>query len=192
VRLRARCACGARAQRRPHGSRAALSPAPARLCDVFKPLNLPERTLLFFPLNDAPDALTPNAGTHWSLLVFSRRSERFYHYDSMPGSANARVAAHVAAVVWRVLLKLTFRDMSTAAPPLETPAFPAQRNSSDCGVYVCFLINALCLAGGPVDFSAVCTPAAVGAFRGHMNVTLQRMREEYEQLRGRSVVGGEC
>ncbi len=96
---------------------------------------------------------------------------------------------HIAAVIWAVLLRLTFRDATSPLPPTEVPAFQPQTNAHDCGVYVCFLLNALCLSGGPVDFSAVCTPDAVRAYRGHMNVTLSRMREEYEQLRGKSVVG---
>ena len=115
--------------------------------------------------------------------------ERFFHYDSVPASTNVKVAEHVADVVWCVLLRLLHRDKTIERKPTITPPLTPQIGGSDCGVYVAFLTNAIILAGSCVDLSLVATPAAIRAYRGHMNVTLSRAREEYAQLRGETVVG---
>lgn len=37
---------------------------------------------IFFPINES-ETKKPQAGSHWSLLVFSRPERAFYHYDSL-------------------------------------------------------------------------------------------------------------
>ncbi|VVC92141.1 unnamed protein product [Leptidea sinapis] len=50
-----------------------------------EPLKIEAKKFVFFALNDnsAPDMV---GGSHWSLLVYSRDENSFFHYDSMCGS----------------------------------------------------------------------------------------------------------
>ena len=152
-------------------------------------MKLENRLLVFWPVNDS--TAEPNSGTHWTLLVYSARDETFFHYDSVPGSPNGPVAEHAADVIWNIMLRLNHRDVTTERKPIKTPKLVSQIGDADCGVYVCYLSNAIALAGSCVDLSTIATPKAIRAFRGYMNINLSRAREEYAQLIGNTVVGNQ-
>lgn len=50
-----------------------------------EPLNIKTKKFVFFALNDN-DSPERAGGSHWSLLVFSRNENCFYHLDSSAGS----------------------------------------------------------------------------------------------------------
>ena len=58
-------------------------------------LRVPE--LILIPVNDADDGQMANAGTHWTLLAFSRLDTGLHFFDSMGSGACARTAKILSA-----------------------------------------------------------------------------------------------
>lgn len=107
----------------------------AEVAAFLQPLGLPTKRAVFLAINDncGPAA----GGTHWSLLVYLREKNGFFHYDSHSRSnaAHARkVAGNLEAFLGHKGDRLAFVEEST----------PAQQNSYDCGMYVICGAEALC------------------------------------------------
>uniref|UniRef100_A0A182P0U1 Ubiquitin-like protease family profile domain-containing protein n=1 Tax=Anopheles epiroticus TaxID=199890 RepID=A0A182P0U1_9DIPT len=91
-----------------------------------EPLRAQQRSFVFFALND--NQLADRAGgTHWSLLVFSRPEQAFYHFDSSR-NANGSYARQLVAVLKRAL--------HCPDAQLRTGDCLQQSNGYDCGVHV--------------------------------------------------------
>lgn len=89
------------------------------------PLNGAEKSFIFFPLNDNDEDRA--GGSHWSLLVFSRPEQTFYHFDSLNNTS--------------IKPYFTFlRNLSYALRcpdfDVKSPACVKQTNGYDCGIYV--------------------------------------------------------
>ncbi|XP_074645267.1 sentrin-specific protease 8-like isoform X1 [Tubulanus polymorphus] len=97
-----------------------------------EPLDLPNKEAIFLAVNDNAD-VNHTGGSHWSLLLYHRRSNQFEHYDSSNGS-NSTIAATLVHKIWTYLAtecKPKYKEISDA---------PQQVNSHDCGVYcICFV-----------------------------------------------------
>lgn len=94
------------------------------------PIDAKSYDFLFFPLNDC-DSIEAG-GSHWSLLIYSRREEMCYHFDSSC-NINSSVAKKFARNVIKYFLgkqEARYTEMNC----------PQQNNSYDCGLFV------LCLA----------------------------------------------
>ncbi|KAI9244851.1 hypothetical protein BDA99DRAFT_472460 [Phascolomyces articulosus] len=92
------------------------------------PPNLNHYDALFIPVSDS----RPHAGfsgSHWSLLVFLKRSHAFYYYDSM-GESNIAAARLTAR---RMIAILGYANQPPRFIHMNTPH---QANSADCGAYV--------------------------------------------------------
>ncbi|XP_050666214.1 sentrin-specific protease 8 [Leptidea sinapis] len=92
-----------------------------------EPLKIEAKKFVFFALNDnsAPDMV---GGSHWSLLVYSRDENSFFHYDSMCGS-NHNVAWSFSSHLMSYFSKaglIHFSDKECIQ----------QSNGYDCGVHV--------------------------------------------------------
>lgn len=110
---------------------------PLDLEDALKSLNLAHSDAVLVPISDSGDPGQVLGGSHWSLLVYSRRSaplRRFWHIDSLRGSRNASAAAEVALALSR-LVDPGAADPTRAASVVEV-ACSQQRNGHDCGLYV--------------------------------------------------------
>ncbi|CDH48725.1 cysteine proteinase [Lichtheimia corymbifera JMRC:FSU:9682] len=109
------------------------------------PRDLDKADAIFIPINDSRP-LAAYSGSHWSLMVFLRRFNAFFYYDSM-GQSNGREAQLTRAQ----LTPLLGLQHSPAFIPVETPQ---QNNSADCGVYVIAitdnLVQRLLQTGGNV------------------------------------------
>lgn len=46
-------------------------------------LQLEQKDVVFLPINDNAEPGVAFGGSHWSLLVYVRRANQFWHYDSM-------------------------------------------------------------------------------------------------------------
>ena len=164
------------------------------LLDAFTPLEVPTRQMIFVPLSSdlhpAPERPPGfKGGAHRSLLVWVRREDRFYHYDSGKGAPNSDSALRVATKLWAMMLRLQFRDKGTPMPGLATPRFQHQTRECESGVYALFLTNLLSLAGSTVDVAPLATPLAIFKYRAHMSEVVFQMIEEYNQLKGLSLLG---
>jgi sentrin-specific protease 8 len=83
------------------------------------------KELVLFPVNNAPKTCEA-CGTHWSLLVFEARSQRFYAYDSLHTTipeSTRRLAAKLAPLLCTKPARLFFLPSAN------------QSNSYDCGCF---------------------------------------------------------
>ncbi|CAH2092922.1 unnamed protein product [Euphydryas editha] len=100
---------------------------PDEISIFLEPLDINNKMLVFFALNDN-DSPDKAGGSHWSLLVFSRKENCFYHLDSSSGS-NHNVAWDFASHIMSYLSKggtINFVDKECLQ----------QNNGYDCGVHL--------------------------------------------------------
>ncbi|KAI5271847.1 cysteine proteinase [Aureobasidium subglaciale] len=93
-------------------------------------------THIFLPVNDCRDVEHAEGGSHWSLLLVSVVDGVAFHYDSMCPSnlEEAKMLSHHISQLLQKPLKFVNLDDS-----------PQQENGSDCGVFVCLLMQHLLL-----------------------------------------------
>ncbi|KAJ4870577.1 NEDD8-specific protease 1 [Raphanus sativus] len=106
------------------------------LKDFIKPLRLLESDLLIFPVNDNTNVELAEGGLHWSLLVYHREANSFFHHDSLMG-----------------LNKWSAKQLFEAVSPFvsdgdamyrECSDTPQQKNRYDCGVYLLAIARVIC------------------------------------------------
>lgn len=113
--------------------------------DVFlNPLDAKRKDFIFFALNDN-EMTDHSGGSHWSLLVLSRREQLTYHYDSSRGS-NQDQAAYLS----KKLLK--YLGLQSYSSYVEGSCLQ-QKNGYDCGIHV--LCNAELLADFALKFDKI-------------------------------------
>lgn len=97
----------------------------------FEPLNAKECNYLLFPLNDC-ESRDAAGGTHWSLLVFSKKEETSFHLDSCRG-VNRKSASQFANKIMHYFFGSKNKNF------VEIPHCPQQDNGYDCGLFtLCF------------------------------------------------------
>ena len=89
---------------------------------------------IFLPINDNTNSEMAEGGSHWSLVVVSVNDGIAFHYDSLH-SMNDMEAYNVTEKLSKLLgAPLVYKDLTDT---------PQQANSSDCGVFVCFIMKHL-------------------------------------------------
>lgn len=111
-------------------------PDTASLEEFLKPLNLPNRELVLFPINDNIDVSFAEGGNHWSLLAFRRSAKVFIHHDSSSSCMNSSHASR--------LYRAIFPYISDGVTYMECSNTPKQVNGHDCGLYVIAFARAIC------------------------------------------------
>ncbi|CAK9865176.1 unnamed protein product [Sphagnum jensenii] len=101
------------------------------------PLQLQDREMVMFALNNNEDVEMAEGGSHWTLLVYIRKENVLQHYDSMAG-CNRRQAQELANKL------KPFISSGSTPPKLVEQTTPQQQNSYDCGVYVIAIAQLLC------------------------------------------------
>ena len=94
-------------------------------CAFLEPLNLNSKSLVLLPVNNSVSPDTPG-GSHWSLLVYERKHQQFYHLDSVHQSNRA----HAKSMVSKLAL------LPNDGKVIELPC-TQQLNGWDCGILVC-------------------------------------------------------
>uniref|UniRef100_A0A7S2ZF95 Ubiquitin-like protease family profile domain-containing protein n=1 Tax=Rhodosorus marinus TaxID=101924 RepID=A0A7S2ZF95_9RHOD len=103
--------------------------------ELLTTLNLPEKELILIPVNDAgagPSQLNYNkaVGNHWSLLVI--------HEGTGPFELNSVEARSVSSAAKLITALLPVGKTLSDVKLLRSPK---QSNHSDCGVYVCAMME---------------------------------------------------
>jgi len=111
-----------------------MTPDPSTLSDALPPLR--SYTHLFLPINDATDLDKAEGGSHWTLLLVSLVDGVAFHYDSLTPSNTAPAQAATRKLEQLLNIRLRYLDMEDA---------PQQENGSDCGVFVCAVMEELLL-----------------------------------------------
>lgn len=110
---------------------------------IIDPLCLDEKELLVIPVNNATynnndeDSYKIASGTHWSLLIYEKKTTTFLYYDSLQLDSSNQVAK----VVSEKLSK--YFKLSKAAEFISIQG-PKQTNSFDCGVYMLHAVEYFC------------------------------------------------
>jgi sentrin-specific protease 8 len=99
--------------------------------------DLTKTTHVFLPVNDCRNVELAEGGSHWSLLLVSIIDRVAFHYDSL-SAGNLPDAKRVAVRMGQLLGGIQFRFVNLDDTP-------QQGNGSDCGVYVCLLMQHLLL-----------------------------------------------
>lgn len=94
------------------------------------PVLNPSHHHIFFALNDS-DSLDKPGGSHWSLLIYDRRNDEYFHADSFQGT-NSREATKLAHN-----LHYYFNPSDGNQPPFVKQVRTAQQtNGYDCGLHL--------------------------------------------------------
>ena len=145
------------------------------LKDFLDPLDLPNKELVIFPVNDNDDVGEAEGGFHWSLLAFERSINTFVHHDSSRGGWNKHPAKRLYNAVKKFM---SVSNSGTDPVYMECTDSPNQVNGYDCGMYVLAIARKICSWHGSEDrdgdnlwFSALkeqVTPSGVAAMRGEI------------------------
>jgi sentrin-specific protease 8 len=142
-------------------------------------------THIFLPVNDAQSVSVAESGSHWSLLLVSQLDGVAFHYDSLGGDNNHpahNVSQKLSILLGKHLRFVAMRDS------------PQQENGSDCGVFVCMvmeklLLSRLLLADSTDKVSMSLRNDRIDAKEGRKKMlrTIESFRKEGERRRSRSM-----
>lgn len=108
--------------------------SPEDVAMFLEPLRAHEKDFLFFALNDNLQ-VERAGGSHWSLLVYSRPENTFFHYDSSYGSNHTNSA---------LLTNILMRALQVPHADFREASCLQQTNSYDCGIHVLCTVDLLC------------------------------------------------
>ena len=104
--------------------------------DLKVELRINEMEWIFYPINDNLKA-DKVGGTHWSLLMFCKRENKYYHYDPIVG----KNTEHAKKLVMNIIDISNFG--TKGLPEYKDIICPQQENSFDCGPYIMLYIQEL-------------------------------------------------
>ena len=110
---------------------------PDQVPDILKSLHIQGKDYILFPTNDH-SSITTAGGSHWSLLVFERKSGKFRHYDSSQGRSSRLAATRLFRQVHETLAPGIATSLS------QVDLMPQQENGYDCGIYVLKMMDLIC------------------------------------------------
>ncbi len=142
------------------------------LAIFLEPLSLASCRWVFLAVNDNSNQTA--GGSHWSLLLYRRDTNRFSHYDSQSGSNSLHAR--------RIAVKLeAFLGTGVKVPFVEEQS-PSQQNSYDCGMYVICNAEALCESARVEDCphlpAQIITPPYITRKRTEWYSLIQRLAKE--------------
>ena len=95
-------------------------------------MKLAEKRLIFMALNDNADPQQAFGGSHWSLLVYDRNDDGFYHFDSAGQHSGNIALAEDSARQFAV----AFGEKQHRPRVKPVANSPRQTNGYDCGMFV--------------------------------------------------------
>ena len=129
------------------------------ITDQIKELKLKESDWVMYPVNNNDDPTDGNGGSHWSLVVYRKKDNKYLHFDPIP------------MMNWRhgVKLMLSVLDCESIGRDGYGPQFvemrcKKQENGYDCGPYVMMYLETIIdniVNGREVDDNRFITHKAV-------------------------------
>lgn len=136
-----------------------------------EPLQVHSKRIILSPVNsnENPDS---TGGTHWSLLVYDKSTEKFQHYDSASpaNSSHALSMSHAFEPFLKAKKRVDFLEACC----------PQQINTNDCGMYVICVAEYLCKQqqnSSQKSLDIEVTPAEVQRKRNEVKKIIEHLRE---------------
>ncbi|MCP4254983.1 MAG: hypothetical protein GY775_16575, partial [Candidatus Scalindua sp.] len=101
-----------------------------------KNLKINESEWVLYPINNKTDVNEINGGTHWSLLLYSKKDRTYYHFDPIQ-SMNESHAKHM------ILNTLDYDTFEKGLPNYVEMKCERQTNGHDCGPYIMMYMAAI-------------------------------------------------
>lgn len=154
-----------------------LKISPAEELRVFlDPLNWKQKAFIFMALNDCDTVESPG-GSHWSLLVYSKPENGFFHLDSSRGS-NFKQA-------WRLAENLLKIFSPSGTGEYKEQDALQQTNSYDCGIHVicnAYFVAEHCRKSGKVEDCPKIEESEVTKKRSELLRLILTLRDEEEKI----------
>ena len=99
-------------------------------------LGLDELDWVLYPVNDKKNPEEGDGGSHWSLLLFSKKENKYFHFDPIKGSNERGLNERHAKKLHIKLLDIDSYDKNGNLPPMEEVDCKRQANGYDCGIYI--------------------------------------------------------
>ncbi|XP_066994694.1 sentrin-specific protease 8 isoform X2 [Anabrus simplex] len=134
-----------------------------------EPLKLKQHQFCFFAVNDCEMTEKPG-GTHWSLLVYSKPENMFFHYDSSAG--------HNCDQAWKLATNLS-KYMSIEMEFIETDCLQ-QNNCYDCGIHLLCNVDHIAnysARNGKVKGAGLIKPIMVNTKRSELKELIESLSE---------------
>lgn len=93
--------------------------------DIINKRRLEDNEYIILPVNNN-DNLESDAGSHWSLLLYRKKSNKFYHFDSIKG-ANEKYARQITRILAKANKCFTNEMINSESPQ--------QKDAYSCGIY---------------------------------------------------------
>jgi len=135
------------------------------------PLEAEKRIFIFLPVNDCTQVESPG-GSHWSLLVYCKNEDTFFHYDSSSGS-NYSHAKQLA-------MKLS-KFLSPEEAAFVQPDTLQQKNGYDCGIHVLCNVDNIaehCAEHNRVEGAGQCRQSQVDKKRMEVLQLIFQLKED--------------
>merc|ERR1711874_156347 len=121
-----------------------------------KQLNIANYDWIFFPVSDRENPMDGDGGSHFSLVIYSKKEHRFFHFDPIRG-LNRRSALDL--MTWVLDSEsVTNEDNLYKLPDFEEAPCEKQKNGFDCGPfilgYMIEAIGSILKGNSPRDLSA--------------------------------------
>ena len=99
-----------------------------------KQLKLANYDWIFFPVNDRKNTMDGDGGSHFSLVIYSKKEHRFFHFDPLNG-LNRRSALDLMTNILDSE-SVTNEDNIYKLPDFEEASCEKQKNGFDCGLFI--------------------------------------------------------
>ena len=99
--------------------------------DIINKRRLEDSEYTILPVNNN-DNLEKDAGSHWSILLYRKKSNKFYHFDSIKG-ANEKYARQITKILAKA--NKCFKD------EMINSESPQQKDAYSCGIYTIMNTN---------------------------------------------------
>ena len=100
--------------------------------DTMKNLQINEKDWVFYPVCNNNQVNRPGGGTHWSLLVYCKAKDVYYHHDPI----NPTNEMHAVELIHKISSADSRFSMSQ-----KKVMPPQQKNGYDCGPYIMLFAN---------------------------------------------------
>ena len=100
--------------------------------ETIKDLKIYEKDWVFYPVSNNDQVSKPGGGTHWSLLVYCKLKDVYYHHDPI-NPMNGMHAAELIKKIASVDNRFSHFQMDVKCPQ--------QNNGYDCGPYIMLFAN---------------------------------------------------